>query len=201
MRISCSIPGPTSRAKICTSTWIRRPNSPQVVTWKNRISKKQSIKLKRLCKGLTRYQIPTRFNSTVFFFFYFRLSFYWYCLFSQQIPLDQSNTTINSTISSTLDASAIGTNSTKIDESIMKQEAEEGENEEIADIDATEINDTAEVSAIEAEVSTIAMALFVGVGRLIKILRSGLWLGCKRNGKTRTIKYQSRTRSVFNASG
>lgn len=77
----------------------------------------------------------------------------------------------------------------------MEQEAEEGEDEEIADIDATEINDTAEVSAIEAEVSTIAMALF-GCKAINKIHRS--CLGCQRNG--RTIKYQSRTRSVFNAS-
>lgn len=74
-------------------------------------------------------------------------------LFSQQIPLDQSNATVNSTINSTLDASAIGTNSTKIDESVIEQEIEEGEEEEIADGDVTEINETAEVSAIEAEVS------------------------------------------------
>lgn len=76
--------------------------------------------------------------------------------FHKQIPLDQSNVTINSTINSTLDASAIGINSTKIDESIMEQEeAEEGDEEDIGDGDATEINETAEVSAIEAEVSKI----------------------------------------------
>lgn len=69
--------------------------------------------------------------------------------------MDQSNVTINSTINSTLDASAIGTNSTKIDESVMEQEAEDNEEEEIVVGDATEINETAEVSAIEAEVSTI----------------------------------------------
>lgn len=43
----------------------------------------------------------------------------------------------------------------------MEEEAEEGEEEEIIDGDATEINETAEVSAIEAEVSTIKWHVWV----------------------------------------